>query len=218
MHKSKILYWSLIVTFAILYACTGFVSFYHSISFFSLANPGWLAIILSLVFEIGQASVLFSIMLTKNKNNFLAWAVMIILTSLQVIGNIFSSFKFISESSNVDYQYFQKSILFWVDADPEMFKVIIAAIVGGILPLIALSMTALVAENIKMKDEEDRIVPDIVQPVKNIEEKESLAVNNPEKPVEDIIAANEEIVDDFSPDDVDDAFIKNPEDIEPPKN
>jgi hypothetical protein len=79
-------------------------------------------------------------------------------------------------------------------------------------------MTALVAENIKMKDEEDRIVPDIVQPVKNIEEKESPAVNNPEKPVEDIIAANEEIVDDFSPDDVDDAFIKNPEDIEPPKN
>jgi len=156
MHKNKILYWSLIVTFAILYACTGFVSFYHSISFFSLANPGWLAIILALVFEIGQASVLFSIMLTKNKNNFLAWAVMIILTSLQVIGNIFSSFKFISESSNVDYQYFQKSILFWVDADPEMFKVIIAAIVGGILPLIALSMTALVAENIKLKDEEEQ--------------------------------------------------------------
>jgi len=159
MKNNNALYKWLIVTFIILYTATAFVSFYHSITFFNIANAVWLSIILSLVAEIGQASVLFSLLLTKNKNNWLAWSVMFLLTALQIVGNVVSSFKYISVTNSIDFTYFQKSILFWVtNTNTDMFKIIIAWITGGILPIIALSMTALVADNLKLKEEEPQTI------------------------------------------------------------
>lgn len=154
--RRTILYWSLIITFAVLYIATAFVSWYHAISFFNISNPVWLSVILSFVAEIGQASVLFSILLTQNKNKFLSWFIMILLTTLQVIGNVVSSYKFIETSNSVDFKYFQDSILFFLDGyDGTMFKIIIAWITGALLPIIALGMTSLVSQNIRLKDQEE---------------------------------------------------------------
>ena len=61
---NKGLYWGLIITFFIIYICVGFVSTLHAITFFQMANTMGLAILLALAFEVGQSSVLFSI-LTK---------------------------------------------------------------------------------------------------------------------------------------------------------
>lgn len=169
--RKTLLYGGLIITFIILYVATAFVSWYHAITFFNIANAVWLSVILSFVAEIGQASVLFAILLTKNKYKFLPWAIMIILTSLQVIGNVVSSYKYIIVSNSLDFEYFQKSILFWVQtANPEMFKVIIAWISGGILPLIALSMTALVAENMQHFSEENNENKDQIMPEETFNE------------------------------------------------
>lgn len=155
IDKNKLLYSGLIFTFIILYGATAFVSWYHSITFFNISNETWLSVLLSFVAEVGQASVLFSILLTANKNKILPWAIMIILTSLQVIGNVVSTYKYIVTSNTEDFLYFQNSILFWVETgSPELFKVIIAWISGALLPIIALSMTSLVAQNMKLKEEE----------------------------------------------------------------
>ena len=160
INKDKILYLGLIITFTILYAATAFVSWFHAITFFNIANAVWLSVILSFVAELGQASVLFEILSSK-KQKFLSWSIMILLTSLQIIGNVVSSYKYIIESNNSEFVYFQKSILFWVQtANPEMFKVIIAWIVGGILPIIALSMTALVADKLNFKGEDENLEVD----------------------------------------------------------
>ena len=155
IDKNRLLYSGLIITFVFLYGATAFVSWYHSITFFNIANAIWLSIILSFVAEIGQAGILFAILLSKNKQKFLSWITMVLLTSLQVIGNVVASYKFIVISNSTDFTFFQKSILFWVQTDnPEMFKIIIAWIAGALLPIIALSMTALVAQNINMLEKE----------------------------------------------------------------
>ena len=153
--RKKWLYNGLIITFIFLYAATAFVSFYHAITFFNIANAIWLSVILSFVAEIGQASVLFSILLTENKNKILSWFIMIILTTLQVIGNVVSSFDWILAHNDAGVDGFKRAILFSVQTtDPEMFRVIIAWISGALLPVIALSMTALVAQNLKLRDDE----------------------------------------------------------------
>ena len=157
---NKGLYWGLIVTFALLYLCVGFVSTLHSITFFNLANTVGLAVLLGITYEIGQASVLFSILMTKNKDKFLPWALMFLLTALQVTANVYASFKFMANSGSDDWQYWQKSILIGVQAEnAEMYQVIISWIAGALLPIVALGMTALVANNIKMitgeNDEEE---------------------------------------------------------------
>ena len=166
IDRKTLLYNWLIVTFIILYGATAFVSWYHAITFFNIANASWLSILLSFVAEIGQASVLFSILLTENKSKWLPWLIMIILTTLQVIGNVVSSYSWIVAHNSEGVEAFQKSILFWVQAgNPEMFQVIIAWISGALLPIIALSMTSLVAQNMQLKDAEKKTDDNPTDPI-----------------------------------------------------
>lgn len=177
---NKILYWSLIGTFSALYLAVAFVSTLHAITFFQLANTLGLAILLGAAYEIGQASVLFSILMTENRNRALAWSMMLLLTALQVTANVYASFKFMDISGTNDWTYWQRAILFGVQADsPEMYKVIISWISGALLPLVALGMTALVAENIRLSrgekleevDEDEKEVKEIKE-TKEIKEEE----------------------------------------------
>lgn len=154
---NKGLYWGLIICFSLLYLFVGFVSTLHSITFFNLANTMGLAILLGITYEVGQASVLFSILMSeKNKNKFLPWALMFLLTALQVTANVYASFKFMATSGSNDWIYWQKSILIGVQAaNPEMYQVIISWIAGALLPIVALGMTALVAQNMHFMTEEN---------------------------------------------------------------
>jgi len=154
--ESKFMHWSLIITFIILWFIVATVSTLHAITFFTITNTLALAIFLGIAYEIGQAAVLFSILMTKNREKFLPWALMILLTSLQVTANVYASFKYMSTSGSEDWVFWQKSILFGVQAtSPEMYQIIISWISGALLPIVALGMTALVAQNIRMMAEEE---------------------------------------------------------------
>ncbi|MFW6310802.1 MAG: hypothetical protein ACOC1K_01050 [Nanoarchaeota archaeon] len=177
--NNKGLYWALIITFIVLYISVAFVSTLHAITFFQLANTLGLAIFLGAAYEIGQAAVLFSILTTENKNRMLAWGMMFLLTALQVTANVYASFKFMDGSGSQDWTYWQRSILFAVQAESsEMYKVIISWITGALLPIVALGMTSLVADNIKMvrgikeekEDEKDTIYKDDVISADKVEE------------------------------------------------
>ena len=153
--KMRGLYWALIITFSALYFAVAFVSTLHAITFFKLANSIGLAILLGAAYEIGQASVLFSILMTQNRKRLLPWAMMFLLTALQITANVYASFTFMDKSGTTDWTYWQRAILFAVSAESaEMYKIIISWISGALLPLVALGMTALVAENIQLSREE----------------------------------------------------------------
>ena len=110
-----------------------------------------MAILLGSAYEIGQAAVLFSILMTENKNRLLSWLMMFLLTALQITANVYASFKFMDFVNDNSWTYWQRAILFWVEGQsPEMYKVIISWISGALLPLVALGMTALVADNIRL--------------------------------------------------------------------
>lgn len=183
MKQSKLAFNLLIGTFVLLYILVAFVSTFHAIAFFQLANVMWMGILLAVAYEIGQASVLFAILTTDNNKRLLPWLMMILLTSVQIIGNVYSSFRHIDTSGTGDWQYWQRSILFWLEAgDSEMFKVVISWITGALLPVVALGMTALVAENINLKNQVDQVDKDEA----SIEDDntDKLEVNEVEKTIE----------------------------------
>ena len=110
----------LVVLFSILYISVGFVSVYHSISFFELSNQPWLALILACAFEIGQAAVLFYLLISKDKQ-IIPWILMSVLTLVQVLGNVYSSYQYMM-LNNVDLiKYFTDSVLFFIQ-DPSIFN------------------------------------------------------------------------------------------------
>ena len=127
MNKSfnKIFLW----LFIVLYAAIAFVSTYHAIAFFSLSNPVWLAVILAVAFEVGQAGVLFSILTNTDKDDrrSLPWILMGILTIVQVLGNVFSSYRYMIINNIDQINYFTKSVLFFVQSpNPDYNYVMIS--------------------------------------------------------------------------------------------
>lgn len=149
--------------FSILYLIVAFSSFFHAISFFGLANNYWMSIILAFAFEIGQAAVLFSLLTSKkDRNRIMPWILMFMFTLVQVIGNVFSSYKYIMNNSIENLRYFKEPIFVWTELPDEQATVLIVYIVGAILPVCALLLTSMITnylsdiEEIKDNEEENK--------------------------------------------------------------
>lgn len=137
----------MIALFSLLYIAVGFVSVYHAISFFEISNKPWLAVILSIAFEVGQAAVLFSLLTNKTKK-IMPWLLMGVLTLVQVLGNVYSSYSYMIINNPDEVKYFTDSVLFYLqDPDPKVNQVMISYITGAILPIVSLCMTSMVVDS-----------------------------------------------------------------------
>lgn len=139
--------------FAVLYISVAFVSTFHAISFFGLANQLWIAVMLAITFEIGQAAVLFSILTNATKNKIMPWFLMIVLTLVQILGNVYSSYKFLITNSESLLQYFKEPIFVWMEMPDQQCNVILTYIIGAILPIVSLLMTSMVTSYLEKTDD-----------------------------------------------------------------
>ena len=143
-----------LILFAILYISVALVSTFHAVSFFGLANNSWVSVMLAITFEIGQAAVLFSILTgASGKNKVIPWILMCVLTLVQILGNVFSSYEYLITNSGDNLRFFKEPIFVWTDLPDNQCNVILTYIIGAILPIVALLMTSMVT-NYLNKDEE----------------------------------------------------------------
>ena len=143
-----------LILFAILYISVALVSTFHAVSFFGLANNSWVSVMLAITFEIGQAAVLFSILTgASGKNKIIPWILMCVLTLVQILGNVFSSYEYLITNSADNLRFFKEPIFVWTDLPDDQCTVILTYIIGAILPIVALLMTSMVT-NYLNKDEE----------------------------------------------------------------
>ena len=158
-----------LILFAILYVSVALVSTFHAISFFGLANNSWVSVMLAITFEIGQAAVLFSILTgASGKNKIIPWILMCVLTLVQVLGNVFSSYEYLITNSGDNLRFFKEPIFVWTDLPDDQCNVILTYIIGAILPIVALLMTSMVT-NYLNKDEE---------PIKEIKDDNPRPIDN----------------------------------------
>lgn len=142
--------------FAILYLIVAFSSFWHAVAFFGLANNSWMSIILAFAFEVGQAAVLFSLLTSKkDRGRIMPWVLMSMFTLVQVIGNVYSSYKYIITNSVDNLRYFKEPIFIWTDLPNDQANVIIVYLVGALLPIAALLLTSMIT-NYLTDIEEDK--------------------------------------------------------------
>lgn len=169
-----------IALFAILYATVALVSLIHSFSFFGLANNSAMSIMLGTAFEIGQAAVLFAILTSsKDRSRIMPWALMILLTLVQIIGNVFSSYKYLMQNNVADLHFFKEPIFVWTDLPDNVTTVLVTYIVGAILPIVALCMTSMIANYLEdnQKDKEEKTEEVVEEAV------EQSAVEKPENEI-----------------------------------
>ena len=142
-----------IVLFAILYIAVAFVSTIHAFEFFGLANKNWMAIILSISFEIGQAAVLFSLLTSpKDRKKIMPWVLMSMFTIVQVLGNVYSSYKYIQTMALDNLKFFKEPIFIWTNLPDDQATVIITYLVGALLPIASLLLTSIVTNQLNIED------------------------------------------------------------------
>ena len=179
--------------FAILYLIVAFSSFFHAVSFFGLANNSWMSVILALAFEIGQAAVLFSLLTSKkDRSRVMPWVLMFMFTLVQVIGNVFSSYKYIVTNSIENLRYFKEPIFIWTSIPDDQATVIIVYLVGALLPIAALLLTSMITNYLSDKDEENLTNIDNGENNKEIEETEIGKIDNKIGPKVPIVLNSEE--------------------------
>lgn len=147
MNKNKIIHWFIISTFVLLYFAVSLISMIHVVSFFELTNPKWLAISLSVAFEIGAMASLCSIIILEKMNKTIIWTLFWALTLMQAMGNSYYCF--------VNLEEYQGWIeLFGLTEEEPLFqKRILSVISGAILPLIALGFIKSLVDYLKPNKE-----------------------------------------------------------------
>ena len=142
--------------FSVLYLIVAFSSFFHACAFFGLANNTWMSIILAFAFEVGQAAVLFSLLTSsKDRNRVMPWVLMTMFTLVQVIGNVYSSYKYIITNSVENLRYFKEPIFIWTELPDAQANVIIVYLVGALLPIAALLLTSMITNYLTDQSEEN---------------------------------------------------------------
>lgn len=161
MNTKKITKYIYIGLFAALYLSVALVSGIHAVAFFSLANAPALGVMLAITFEIGQAAVLFSLLTNPNqRKKIMTWVQLSIFTLVQILGNVYSSYKYIVSNSMENLRFFKEPVFIWTDLPDQMCNVIITYLVGGILPISALLLTEMLTSY--LYKEEDK-VPELVK-------------------------------------------------------
>lgn len=118
--------------FLALYAIVSSISSIHSVQFFELSNPTWLAISLAVAFEVGAACCLAGIAILERVNRWIVFALFALITAMQVQGNCYYAF---SNANDISAwcQMFGLS-----DLDRILQLRVFACVSGGLLPIVAI--------------------------------------------------------------------------------
>jgi hypothetical protein len=148
----------IVAAFVIPILLVAFVSISHVTSFYGLSNPITWAVYLSVGIEIAALSALAAVSVNMGRFVYLPF---LVVTLIQMIGNIFFSFTYIDETG----QPFQD----WVamvgglfenmgieKTDLNTHKTIVAFLSGGLLPIISLTFAHMLVKFSDQKNEEPK--------------------------------------------------------------
>lgn len=152
MKKNKFIQNVIPGLFILLAVSVSLVSTVHSFDFFILTNKNWMSWFLAVTFEIGQLAALGAIVSKNRLDMRIVWALMIVLTSFQIMANIYYSFAHLSSKFKVWSEMFGL-----IEMEILQQKRIISAISGGFLPLLSLGFTKALVDYLKFRDKDKSI-------------------------------------------------------------
>lgn len=166
--RDNIIKWSIVSIFVGLYALVSCISTIHVIDFFKLSNPDWLAITLAIAFEVGAAASLAAIVILDKTSKALVWMLFIIITSLQIMGNMYYAYTHLQE--------FQGWVELFGMVEEELIfqKRVLSIVSGAILPIVALGFIKSLVDYIRPGSEvqitiNDQITDSVTQ-IEKVEE------------------------------------------------
>lgn len=177
---------SIILIFLAVPFISSVISMIHVVKFLSLGNTYVVAITLAITYEIANLTILMAMVLMKKLRAFFVWACFVVLLSVQIIGNVYYSYDFISVSIQGNPGYLTTFISFIQEMiEFESNKTIIftlACFLGLPIPMVSLFLVKSVVDYLELSEE--------VEPLKDVMQKfpveqEVVTITKDEMPPQD---------------------------------
>ncbi len=132
------------------------ISISHVVTWYSIANPINWAIYLSIAIEVGAMTALVA---ATNRVKGGVWFMFGLVTFIQMVGNIYFSFKEIDETGELWYSWIELTTPVWEMMGTELTDTVslkrwLAFLEGGLLPIISLTSLHFFVKYNKVEDEE----------------------------------------------------------------
>lgn len=165
-------------------ALSSLISTIHIITFFGLGNMSWMAIILALAFEIGSIASLMTLTVLDKVNRFAVWFIFFVLVVMQMLGNVYYTYDFISQAMVSNPQWIDSFIdlvemMTMQKLEQRTTKFILSLLIGLPIPIISLAFL--------------KSVSDYLKPENNVEDKAEV-IEETKKTKEEVIESEEEVL------------------------
>ena len=189
-NHQRLIIWAL----AIVPILVSLISTIHVVNFFQLSNYHWLAVTLAIAFEIGALSSLAALAIMDKISKTSLWIIFILITLMQMMGNTYYAFDFITAKMYTDPEWTMNWIeLFSIQTtDVPTTKRLLAIVSGAILPVVSLSfLHILIGYLTKIKEQEEQYeyIEEYVEDVEEVLDDDSDEIYS--EPNETLIKAKE---------------------------
>mgnify|MGYP003330524641 CR=1 FL=1 len=132
----------LIVTcFVIVPLLSSIISTVHLVDLFYLGNPSWISYTVAVAIEIGAVASFLTLSILSRLNKTIVWGMFIILFFMQVVGNVYFSYdwvtKRIAEDPNWMKNFRDMMEFFIFEIEEKTAKMVLALLIGVPIPLIS---------------------------------------------------------------------------------
>ena len=162
------------------------ISISHVVTWYDIANPINWAIYLSIAIEIGAMTALVA---ATNKIKGGVWFMFGLVTLIQMIGNIFYSYKEIDDTGDLFKSWVELTGPFWDmftdSTDVISMKRWLAFLEGGLLPIISLTSLHFFVKYEKPEDKKEKIEDKVWEKVKELKKEGKLPPDPTPEELED---------------------------------
>lgn len=151
----------IITSFIVVPIISSTISALHIVDFFSLGNPTWLSIALAIAIELGSIASFLTLSILDKLNKSIVWTVFIILFFMQMIGNMYFSYDFISAAIAADAAWltaFKDMIEFFLgELELTDVKMYLTILISWPIPLISVFLLKSAVDYLKPEDVKELI-------------------------------------------------------------
>jgi hypothetical protein len=146
-----------VASFLAVPALSSLISTIHIITFFGLGNMTWMAIILALAFEIGSIASLMTLAVLDKINRFAVWFIFVVLVAMQMLGNVYYTYDYISQAMATNPQWIDSFIdlvemMTMQKLEQRTTKFILSLLIGLPIPIISLAFLKSVSDYLKPEE------------------------------------------------------------------
>ena len=131
----------IIICFIAVPLLSSIISTIHLVDLFYLGNPSWISYTIAIAIEAGAIASFMTISVLSKINKTIVWSMFFILFLMQVIGNIYFSYDWISKRIIEDSHWiknFREMLDFFIsDEDEKSAKMILSILIGVPIPVIS---------------------------------------------------------------------------------